>query len=207
MPNNTRREFLRLAAGVTLAATNPRFPLGTAPPQVQAWVTSKDRRLEEVKLGEWRALSGENATGVTIEASKRFQEMLGFGGAFTDASSFLLSQLEAQKRQALLEDLFGKDGLRLSVGRTCIGSSDYSRFAYSYDESIDPDPDLLRSSIDHDRPKRFRTWRFRPRKRSWSSWLRIQLQHRKHLMWPTTASILRQRCKGAQWELLYGKRD
>jgi hypothetical protein len=76
MPNKTRREFLRLAAGVTLAATNPRFLLGTARPQVQAWVTSKDRRLEEVKLGEWHAFSGEDAAGVTIDAGKRFREML-----------------------------------------------------------------------------------------------------------------------------------
>jgi glucosylceramidase len=41
--------------------------------------------------------------------------------------------------------------LRLSVGRKCIGSSDYSRYAYSYDDSTDPDPELVGFSIDHDR--------------------------------------------------------
>jgi glucosylceramidase len=151
MPENTRREFPRLAAAVSLAATNARFLRGSAPPPVHAWVTSKDRRLEEVKLPEWRTFAGENATGIVIDASKRYQAILGFGAAFTDASCYLLSQLDAEKRQALFADLFGHDGLRLSVGRTCMGASDYSRFAYSYDDSIDPDPELLRFSIEHDR--------------------------------------------------------
>ena len=38
----------------------------------------------------------------------------------------------------------------LNVCRTCIGASDYSTKLYSYDEG-DPDPDLKRFSIEHDR--------------------------------------------------------
>ncbi len=41
--------------------------------------------------------------------------------------------------------------MRLSVGRTCIGASDYSRFAYTFNESPDPDPELQKFSIEHDR--------------------------------------------------------
>ena len=37
-----------------------------------------------------------------------------------------------------------------SVCRTCIGSSDYSSKLYTYDDG-DPDPELKRFSIDHDR--------------------------------------------------------
>ncbi len=151
MPNNTRREFLRYAAGCSLAAANPRFLLAAAPPRVQGWVTSKDRRLEEIKLPDWRPNASEAANRIVVDPAERFQEILGFGAAFTDASCFLISQMEAEKQQSLLADLFGRNGLGLSVCRTCIGSSDYSRFAYSYDESTDPDPDLLRFSIDHDR--------------------------------------------------------
>jgi glucosylceramidase len=151
MPRNARREFLRLAAAFSLAAANARLLRGSGPARAQAWVTSKERRLEEIQLPEWRTFSGESPTGVVIDGSKRYQEILGFGAAFTDASCYLLSQMEADKRQALLNDLFGRDGLRLSVGRICIGASDYSRYAYSYDDSTDPDPELLRFSIEHDR--------------------------------------------------------
>jgi glucosylceramidase len=54
--------------------------------RMQGWVTSQDRKLEEVKLGEWRPFSGDNANGVVIDTTKRYQEVLGFGAAFTDAS-------------------------------------------------------------------------------------------------------------------------
>ncbi len=152
MPDNTRREFLRFAALCSIAAANPRFLLSAAPSHFQGWVTSKDRRLEEIKMPEWRpASSAEGANCLLIDASKRYQSILGFGAAFTDASCYLISQLDADKQKALMADLFGPDGLRLSVCRTCIGGSDYSRFAYSFDDSTDPDPDLLRFSIDHDR--------------------------------------------------------
>ena len=43
------------------------------------------------------------------------------------------------------------EGSRLqSVSRLCLGSSDYATKAYSYDDG-DPDPELRRFSIDHDR--------------------------------------------------------
>jgi len=50
-----------------------------------------------------------------------------------------------------MEELVGAQGLRLSLGRTCIGSSDYSRSAYSFDDSTTPDPELKDFSIAHDR--------------------------------------------------------
>jgi glucosylceramidase len=59
--------------------------------------------------------------------------------------------MESEPRNALLQELLGADGLRLSVGRTCVGSSDYSRNAYSFDDSDTPDPDLKSFSIAHDR--------------------------------------------------------
>lgn len=40
--------------------------------------------------------------------------------------------------------------MNLNVCRTCIGASDYSTKVYSFDEG-DPDPELRRFSIDHDR--------------------------------------------------------
>jgi glucosylceramidase len=151
MSNPSRREFLKLTAAASLATANPRYLWANPASRVQAWATSKDKRLEEMKLPDWHPTPKGSRPGILIDATKRYQEVLGFGAALTDASCYLFSQLEPQKRQALLSDLFGPDGLKLSVGRTCIGSSDYSRCAYSFDESPDPDPELKRFSIDHDR--------------------------------------------------------
>jgi glucosylceramidase len=50
----------------------------------------------------------------------------------------------------LFHELFHPTELEFNVGRTCIGASDYSAEVYSLDEG-DPDPDLKRFSIEHDR--------------------------------------------------------
>lgn len=77
--------------------------------------------------------------------------MLGFGGAFTDSSCFLFNQMDSSSRRELLTELFSPAGLHFSVARTCIGSSDYSRTAYTYDDTSGPDPSLSHFSIEHDR--------------------------------------------------------
>jgi glucosylceramidase len=150
MPPSNRRVFLKLAAATVVAANNP-ITWASAPAGARAWATSPDRRLQEIKLPPWRKASGKATSGIQIDPSLRFQEILGFGAAFTDASCYLLSELTAEKRQAVLADLLGPDGLRLSIGRTCIGASDYSRYPYSFDDSTDPDPELQKFSIEHDR--------------------------------------------------------
>lgn len=151
MPPSSRREFLKFVTAASLAATNAPFCWPSPPARARAWVTSQDRRMEEIKLPVWRTVSAERSAGIHIDTTKHYQEILGFGAAFTDASCYLLAELDEQKRAALLNDLLGPNGLRLSVGRTCIGASDYSRFAYTLDESPDPDPELQKFSIEHDR--------------------------------------------------------
>jgi glucosylceramidase len=89
--------------------------------------------------------------GIRIDPGQSYQEMLGFGAAFTDASCYLFDRMEAHNRAALLAELFGPEGLRFSVARTCIGASDYSVKAYSFDDSPEPDPDLTQFTIEHDR--------------------------------------------------------
>src|SRR5260370_9306609 len=150
MPQSTRRTFFNLAAATAVAANNP-ISWANSPTEAEAWAKARDRRLQEINLPPWRKASGKGTPGIQIDTSVRYQEILGFGAAFTDASCYLLSELTAEKRQAVLADLLGPDGLRLSVGRTCIGASDYARYPYSFDDSTDPDPDLQKFSIEHDR--------------------------------------------------------
>ncbi len=55
------------------------------------------------------------------------------------------------ERAPVMHDLFAPDAMALNVCRTCIGSSDYATKAYTYDESSEPDPELKKFSIDHDK--------------------------------------------------------
>jgi glucosylceramidase len=78
-----------------------------------------------------RILPPLQGTSISIR-DQRYQRVLGFGAALTDASCYLLEQLDARKRKTLLDECFGPSGSRFSIARTTIGSSDYSLSAYSY---------------------------------------------------------------------------
>jgi glucosylceramidase len=162
MDTTNRRTFLKLAAlaasstaSVPLAAwaeRSSRAPQAAAGAQpIRAWQTSPERQFQAVEVPQWTSGVATAPLGIHLDPDQRYQEVLGFGAALTDASCYLLGQLDAGRRRALLEECFGADGLRFSVARTTIGSSDYSRNAYSYDDNPTPDPELQHFSIAHDR--------------------------------------------------------
>jgi len=118
--------------------------------EVRAWRTSKAEEFRLIEAPVWESGVPVGAMCIHLDPETRYQEVLGFGAALTDASCYLLAQLDAEGRRKILDDCFGPNGLRLSVARTTVGSSDYSLNAYSYDDSEQPDPNLAHFSIDHD---------------------------------------------------------
>jgi len=73
----------------------------------------------------------------------------GFGVAITASSCYLLNKMEPGERTALLQEIYGKDGMNLSIGRLTIGSSDYSAELYSYDD-VPFDTGLKHFSVERD---------------------------------------------------------
>jgi glucosylceramidase len=155
----TRRDFLKFsaaglaasAAAEALGARPSPNPTGPRSGEITVRVTDEKRRFEIVPALAWRPNSGKlSGKIITLEPEKKFQEILGFGAAFTDASCYIFSQLPDDSRQRLFHELFHPSELGLNVCRTCIGASDYSTEVYSFDEG-EPDPDLKRFSIEHDR--------------------------------------------------------
>ena len=153
----TRREFLRSSA-VGLAATAtaralPVFGMDTTAPrgEIAAWVTSEKNRFARMNGLQWRAASAQpSGQEIVLNPEKKFQSILGFGAAFTDAACYMFNQLSPPAREQLFHELFHPTEMGLSVCRTCIGSSDYSTKVYSYDEG-EADPELKRFSIEQDR--------------------------------------------------------
>ncbi|MBQ8431997.1 MAG: hypothetical protein IJX28_03840 [Clostridia bacterium] len=74
---------------------------------------------------------------------------LGLGVAITPSACHELQKMDPDARKALLTHLYGPDGLGLSVGRICIGSSDYSPELYSYDD-VAFDTALTHFSVERD---------------------------------------------------------
>jgi O-glycosyl hydrolase len=77
--------------------------------------------------------------------------ILGFGGAFTEASALNLNRLSETGRQAALELLFGRSGLGYALGRVHMNSCDFSVQSYNFDNT-DGDFELadFDVSVQHD---------------------------------------------------------
>lgn len=77
------------------------------------------------------------------------QEMIGFGGAFTEAAASVLSTMAEDTKKVFLEAYFGENGNRYNFCRTHIQSCDFSLGNYAYVE--DPnDTELHSFSIERD---------------------------------------------------------
>ena len=126
---------------------------GSASVAAETWLTTPDRTqlLSAQPLLEPIGRAGGDET-ITIDPTKRFQKMHGWGAAMTDASATLFSRLPADRREALFAELFGREngGLGLSLTRLTVGASDFSLSHYSYDDTprTTPDPELRYFSIE-----------------------------------------------------------
>jgi glucosylceramidase len=85
-----------------------------------------------------------------INPEVEFQTILGFGGAFTESSAYLLNQMSKGKRTEILQAYFGPEGANYSFTRTHMNSCDFSLGQYSY-APVAGDMVLDHFSIDEDR--------------------------------------------------------
>ena len=112
------------------------------------YYTSKEQYLVPREIFPTAPRTG--AESLTVAETVSAEDFLGFGVALTGSSCYLLSKMEPAQRKALLQDIFGKDGLNLSVARLSVGASDYSPELYSYDD-VPFDTNLEHFSIAKDR--------------------------------------------------------
>jgi glucosylceramidase len=77
----------------------------------------------------------------------------GFGGALTEASAYVISQMDEKQKNEVLQKYFSKSGLNYVLGRVAIGSSDFSLGSYDY---LQRDDRTLQSfSLSHEEPYLF----------------------------------------------------
>ncbi|MDQ0249383.1 glucosylceramidase [Sphingomonas kyeonggiensis] len=138
---------MRLLPALALLAATAAAP---APrPQVEVWLTLPDKSALLARQAPVPLERG--ATGaIAVDPAKRYQKMVGFGAAITDASAYLIQRkLSPRQRTALLRELFGSEGLGFAFTRLTVGASDFSRSHYSYDDMPKgaADPALAHFSI------------------------------------------------------------
>lgn len=80
-----------------------------------------------------------------------YQEILGFGGAFTESSTLNLAGVSEEMRERVLELYFDpQKGIGYNFCRSTINSCDFSENFYSYDD-VENDFELEHFDISHDR--------------------------------------------------------
>ncbi|MGZ8223046.1 MAG: glycoside hydrolase family 30 protein [Methylobacter sp.] len=120
---------------------------------VKQFCTARDTAY---RLSELAPIAFESATNfsdpsVFIDTAVKFQEIQGFGGAFTEAAAVTLDKIPSHLRQEILQAYFSPDtGNAYTLCRTHINSCDFSLGNYAYTE-VDGDVDLKHFSIEHDR--------------------------------------------------------
>ena len=95
-------------------------------------------------------LASESAK-VTVDASKSYQSILGFGGAFTEASAINFFKLPKSVQRQVIDLYFGPGGIGYTLGRVHINSCDFSEKSYSFDEIPgDFELEYFDSEVTHD---------------------------------------------------------
>ncbi len=75
---------------------------------------------------------------ITLNDDRAFQSILGFGGAFTEAATYTLSQLSKSNQALILKAYFDvEEGLNYNLGRVHINSCDFALENYTYVEEND----------------------------------------------------------------------
>jgi glucosylceramidase len=86
---------------------------------------------------------------VNLYPEVHYQEILGFGGAVTEAAGYVFSRMSGEKQQEILDAYFGPDGNQYTMARASIDSCDFSLENYS--AVTDPgDKDLATFTLKRD---------------------------------------------------------
>ncbi|KAJ8910784.1 hypothetical protein NQ315_015125 [Exocentrus adspersus] len=87
------------------------------------------------------------AETINIDQNTTYQEILGWGGAFTDATGININSLSSETRTRLLRSYFSNEGLEYSLCRVPIGGTDFSTHGYTYVNETEPDVELNTFSL------------------------------------------------------------
>lgn len=148
--------FLNCSSTSADLSNNENPPNGggnTSGDPVTVWLTKGD---QSVKLQQQATVNftsaANNYTNIQIDPSQVFQTIDGFGYTLTGGSVEVINQLNASKKQELLNDLFSTTGIGVSYLRISIGASDLNSEVFSYDDlpSGQTDPTLAQFSLTKD---------------------------------------------------------
>jgi len=120
--------------------------------RIRCFLTARDTGARLTEQPALPSLAAEaRLPTVTVDTGRRFQQIEGFGGAFTESSAVNWLALGADRRREVLEAYFDPArGHGYSLCRVHMGSCDFALGNYAHVEVPD-DMTLANFSIDRDR--------------------------------------------------------
>jgi len=117
------------------------------------YTTSEAENLRLSYVGELQFVSYEQpieiGTSICINQNKKFQTILGIGGALTDASAETFFKMPVSKQKDFMKSYYNPiGGIGYTLARTSINSCDFSSESYTY--VADKDVALKTFNISHD---------------------------------------------------------
>lgn len=127
-------------------------PCYSQPEKVRNWMGTSSP--PNVHLNAYGAPDAILQTNLSISPFQHRSPILGFGAAFTEASSLNYQTLSDAGKQKLMELFFGRAGLGYALGRVHINSCDFSVESYAF-HTVDGDFQLKHFDTDvtHDAQK------------------------------------------------------
>lgn len=90
----------------------------------------------------------KNDYTIFVNEKVKYQQIDGFGASLTDSSAWLLNyKLTNSKREKVIEQLFGPSGIRISLLRQIIGSSDFAWEMWSFSDTENNKDDFSLNSF------------------------------------------------------------
>lgn len=141
----------------TPTPTPPTPPPVEATNDVDFWLTKGD---QSVLLKKQSTVLGFGTTyntyqNIEVSDATTYQSIDGFGYTLTGGSAEVINQLNASKKQELLQELFGfsENSISLSYLRISIGASDLNAEPFTYNDLApgQTDPDLTKFSLEPDK--------------------------------------------------------
>jgi glucosylceramidase len=127
--------LLLLATGCSVSENNRT--------NISQWLTTADKaHLLETQGNRSVVLTEGDSLVITVDTTRQYQTIDGFGYSLTGGSAYLLKQkLNAEQRSSILRELFGSDSAAIGVSylRVSIGASDLDDHVFSYSETFDPE--------------------------------------------------------------------
>ena len=95
---------------------------------ISVYITSKDsgQKVDQVNLSHLLTEKNIESSTIKLNKNKIRQEIMGFGGAFTEAAASIYYKLDNEKKEEIIQAYFGTNGNGYTMGRTHINSCDFS---------------------------------------------------------------------------------